>query len=100
MAREDKNVAVYTAFDDIEAFDPTTPEKNLLRAILLGALHDLKKEGDEKRKATEFFLIPEDDYIFSFVSICDYLNIDPNKILVVAGLHNESTDLTERKDLN
>lgn len=99
MPREDK-VAVHTAFEEIEAFDPTTPEKNLLRAILLGALHDLKKTVEEQKRATEFLLSPEDDYVFSFLSICDYLKIDPHKVLLIAGLEEQNGNRHQRKDLN
>ena len=88
MQREEKNTAIYVAYDDTQAFDGVGPEKHLLLAILLSALSDLKKPGDAGRKAVEYFLSTEDDYIFSFQSICDYLAIDPKQILMVTGLNH------------
>jgi hypothetical protein len=89
--KEQKNNIDFKGFEEFEPYDTSNPEKELLRAILVGALNDVKKKGYEKRKATEFFLSPEDDYIFSFLSICDFLRVNPNKVLVVAGL-KESTE--------
>lgn len=87
---KDEKVAVaHVGFEEFEPADPATPEKELLRAILVTALSDVKKAGEDKRRATEFFLSPEDDYIFSFLSICDYLRLDAKRILLVAGLGRE-----------
>ncbi len=90
MSKEEKNSVSYQAYDDYEHLDPSSAERDLLRAVLLGALQDIKKDGSEKRKATEFFLSPDDDYIFSFLSICDFLNIDPTKVLMVAGIEKSA----------
>lgn len=90
MSDKEKTQVVYHAYGDIDPLDPSDPEKELLRAILVGAIQDMRKESLEKRKATEFFLSPEDDYVFSFLSICDYLKIDPNKVLVVTGIKKGS----------
>ena len=89
MARQERDTAIYTAHDDCEPFDPSTPEKSLLRAILITAMADLKKSGDVARKAREYFLSAEEDYIFSFKSVCDYLNVDPKKVLMIAGLRRK-----------
>jgi hypothetical protein len=86
MSNEEKNVALYIAFEDIVPYDPALPERNLLRAIVLNALSDLKKAGEPQREATKFFLSDEEEYIFSFQSICNHLDIDPCRILTVAGL--------------
>lgn len=86
--KDEKTAVAHVGFEELEPADPSQPEKELLRAILVTALNDVKKSGDEKRKATEFFLSPDDDYIFSFLSICDYLKLDAKRILVVAGLGN------------
>jgi len=88
MAKERKNTAIYEAYDENEPFDAALPEKNLLRAILLTAMNDLTKPGDPARKATEFFLNKSEDYIFSFRSICNHLDIDPRTILIVTGLRS------------
>ncbi|MCO6431994.1 MAG: hypothetical protein J5J00_14135 [Deltaproteobacteria bacterium] len=86
MARERKNTAIYVAFDDSEPLDLAQPEKNLLKAILLTAMADLKKQGAVGRKAMEYFLSPEDDYLFSFRSVCAFLEVDAERILKVIGL--------------
>lgn len=86
MAQEDKNSAIFEAYDETLVFDPAAPEKNLLKAVLMSALADLRRNGEPHRKATEFFLSSEDDYLFSFRSICAYLDVDPKRILTVTGL--------------
>lgn len=86
MRNEDKDIALFTAYEDAEPFDPAGPEKNLLLAVLTSALSDLKQDGQPARRATEFFLSSDEDYIFSFRGICSYLDIDPGKVLMIAGL--------------
>lgn len=86
MAREKRNTAIYTAFDDHEANNLPVPEKGLLRAILLNAIADMNRHDETSRKAREYFLSKEDDYIFSFQAICSYLQINPRHILVLVGL--------------
>ncbi|RIL07322.1 MAG: hypothetical protein DCC75_10105 [Proteobacteria bacterium] len=95
MARELKNAEYHVGYDDMEPYDSAVPEKNLLKAILLSAMADLRKPGEVGRKATEFFLNPNDDYIFSFVSICDYLSIDPRRILRLTGLKITPSPVTQ-----
>jgi|688.fasta_scaffold1630390_1 hypothetical protein len=97
MSKEERNQISFQAYDDHEDFDISASEKELLRAILVGALQDIKKPGLEQRKATEFFLSPEDDYVFSFLSICDFLSLDPTKVLVVAGLEKGSRKIAEKE---
>ncbi|RMG43617.1 MAG: hypothetical protein D6719_03515 [Candidatus Dadabacteria bacterium] len=92
MPRDKKDTAIFTAYEEEGPFDSSVPEKNLLKAILLSAIADLKKTGETRKKATEFFLSEEDDYIFSFKSICSYLNVDPEIILMVAGLRGNPYD--------
>lgn len=86
MKREDKDVALYIAYEDASEPDQALPEKNLLRAILLSAMNDLSKPGKDAQKAAEYFLNPDESYLFSFRSICDQLGIDPKEILKLAGL--------------
>jgi len=89
MSKEEgRTTTIYTAYEEYLPHDPAAPEKNLLRAILLSAMLDLRKPGDASRRAAEYFLSPEDDYIFSFNAVCDYLNIDPDRILMVTGLQD------------
>ena len=51
MASDKKNTAIFTAFDDFEQPELATPEKNLLRAVLLNAIADMNREGEFSRKA-------------------------------------------------
>lgn len=101
MTIDEKNVTIHAAYDDVEPHDPIRPEKNLLLAVLLSAMSDLKQDGDVKRKACEFFLDREEDYLFSFRSICDYLSIDPDKVLVVTGIKrvNGEVKVTQSKPI-
>ena len=86
MSKEEKNTAIYVAYDEYEPFEGTLPERSLLSAILTTAMADLKKPGEHSRKAQEYFLSPDDEYIFSFLSVCNFLNIDPLRVLKVTGL--------------
>ena len=88
MSKQANETTVFIAFDDHVAYDPARPEKELLRAILLNALSDLKKPGELSRRAREYFLSPDEDYLFSFQSVCNFLNVDPKRILKVTGLQN------------
>lgn len=88
MARDNKNTAIFVAYDDDEPFDVARPERGLLRAILATALSDLKRPGEEGRSAYEYLLSPEEDYVFSFRAICDFLNVDPQKVLLVSGVNS------------
>ena len=90
--KEKRNTAIYFAYDDETPFDPVTCEKNLLRAVLMSAMYDLKKSGQVAEEAKHFFLSPEDDYLFSFNSICSYLGVDPKRILLVTGLQPQVSD--------
>lgn len=92
MSKEKAPTSIYTAFEDERPFDQVAPEKGLLNAILQSALLDLNKTGSERRKAIEYFLDPDEEYIFSFRSICDFLSVDANKILVVAGLRTSASN--------
>jgi hypothetical protein len=87
MANRDKrNTAIYTAFDDYDGSDIPIPEKGLLRAILLNAISDMNRSDEHSRRAKDYFLSKEDDYIFSFQAICSYLHINPHHILILVGL--------------
>jgi len=86
MGKEQKDTVIYIAYDDFEAFDSARPEKNLLLAILLTAMNDLKKNGQAARKALEYLLNPDEEYIFSFRSVCEHLDIDAERVLRCTGL--------------
>ena len=86
MAKEDKNTAIFIAYEEEGEPDSAVREKNLLRAVLLNAMNDLRKQGMFAHRATEYFLSPDEDYIFSFRSVCNHLNIDFKRVLLVMGL--------------
>lgn len=86
MTSEKRNTAIFTAFDDSEAPELATPERNLLRAVLLNAISDMNRDGEFSRKARDYFLNKEEDYLFSFQSVCGFLNINPHHILILVGL--------------
>jgi hypothetical protein len=103
MARENKrNTAIYTAFDDHDAAELPIPEKSLLRAILLNAIADMNRQDEHSRKARDYFLSKEDDYIFSFQAVCSFLNIDPKNILILVGLQQDprKKDTTSQSEVN
>ena len=90
MPKDDKNTAIYVGFEECLPYDTATPERNLLRAILLTAMSDLKRQGESHREASEFFLSEDESYVFSFVSICNHLDVDPKQILLVTGLAGDN----------
>ena len=92
MSKDKAPTSIHVAYEDESPFDLVAPEKGLLNAILQSALLDLNKRGPDRRKAMEYFLDPDEAYIFSFRSICDFLSVDPNKILVVAGLRTRKVN--------
>jgi hypothetical protein len=100
MMREGKNTAIYVGFDDFEQPELATPEKNLLRAILLNAIADVNRPGEFSRRAKDYFLSKEDDYIFSFQSVCSFLNINPYHILVLTGLEQSDRYVVKKPHKN
>ncbi|MCB0320729.1 MAG: hypothetical protein KDD60_07355 [Bdellovibrionales bacterium] len=99
MRNDDKNSAIYTAHEEHQAFDPTEPERNLQRAILLSALSDIQKGGSAAEEAKLFFLNEDDDYIFSFRTICYFLELDPTQVLRISGLERLAP-LGKKSDLS
>jgi hypothetical protein len=86
MSKDKAPTAIHIAYEDEAQFDVVAPEKGLLNAIIQSALLDLNRKGAERRRAIEYFLDTDEEYIFSFRSICDYLSVDANKILMVTGI--------------
>ena len=80
-----KNIALFTAYDE-HTHEISPSERNLFIAILTMALIDLQKDGMVGRKAREYFLSNDEGYLFSFLSICDFLEIDPQTILRIIEL--------------
>lgn len=91
MKKDDRETAIHIAYEDVEPFDYSQPEKNLLKALILNALSDLRRPGEPNRRAMEYFLSPEEDYLFSFRSVCTFLDVDPDKVLMVIGLRKPPT---------
>jgi len=89
MGREHKNTAIFSAYDDYEQPELATPEKNLLRAVLINAIADMGRPGEFSRRAKDYFMSTEDDYVFAFRSVCTYLNINPHHILILVGLEED-----------
>jgi|1048.fasta_scaffold45004_1 hypothetical protein len=54
-------------------------ENELMRAIILRVIEDLKKGGEFKEDAVAFLDSDDDEYVFSFRSICGHLGFDPGK---------------------
>jgi hypothetical protein len=90
MSQERKNTAIFTAFDDHEQPELATPERNLLRAVLINAIADMARPGEFSRRARDYFTSSEDDYVFAFRSVCQYLNVDPHHILMLVGLEENT----------
>jgi hypothetical protein len=96
MEKEKKETTVFVAYDGEQPFDPAAPEKNLLVAILTNAMNDAKRSGDDRQRAVEYLLSPDEEYIFSFRSICNLLDIDPSVVLQVIGLETVFQHSMER----
>lgn len=54
-------------------------ENELMRAIILRVIEDLKKGGELKDDAMEFLYDEDEEYVFSFKAICGHLGFDPGK---------------------
>ncbi len=54
-------------------------ENELMRAIILRVIEDLKKGGEFKDDAIAFLHSDEDEYVFSFKAICEHLGFDSGK---------------------
>lgn len=98
MTNEKRNTAIFTAYDDLEQPELATPERNLLRAVLLNAIADMNREGECSRKAKDYFLNREEDYLFSFQSVCSFLSINPHHILIIVGLEESERFPLQKKE--
>lgn len=99
-AGEIKDKALFTAYDDYNPNRVPDAQFGLLTAVLLNALNDLKKEGHIARRAEEYLLSNEEDHVFSFLSICDYLNVSPEAVLKSVGLVNNKKTVAEQLSNN
>lgn len=89
------DTAIYTAYDDHRAYDPAEAEKNLMRAVLKTAMDDISRRGEARRDARLFFNSNDDNYLFSFISICRHLCLCPHTIRELVGVR-PMPSLTER----
>lgn len=80
------DTAIYTAFEDHQTRDTALGEKGLMQAILRSAMDDLQKRGDVHRQARFFFLSNDDQYLYSFLSICGHLGLCAKTIREKLGL--------------
>ena len=100
MSEKVKNTVIYVANEDCLPSDPSESEKTLLIAVLEGAIDDLGKQGFEAKEAKRFFLNPDEEYLFSFKSICEHLNIPEKQVLILTGLTQDPEFMTSYKRLN
>ena len=94
--KDEKTTTIYYAYEDYDAFDPARPEKNLLRAVLISAMSDLRKRDSSSVKAREFFLSQGEEYLFSFQSICNFLDLDSKLVLMISGLYPKPAHLQKK----
>lgn len=80
VSRAEKFPSIDMSYDQGKSYNPIS---ELMRAIILRAIEDLKCEGELREDALNFFFDDGDegdedeDHIFSFPSICHYLGLDP-----------------------
>ncbi len=81
VSRAEKFPCIDMAYDQGKSYNPIS---ELMRAIILRAIEDLKCEGELRDDALAFFYDEggsddneDDDHVFSFASICEYLGLDP-----------------------
>lgn len=80
------DTAIYVAYDEHVAHDEAEAERNLMRGILQMAMEDLLRPGDVQRDARNYLLDNRDSYLYSFISICNHLNLCPVRIRRKCGL--------------
>lgn len=70
--------------------------RELMRAIMLLAIRDLQSSGRHRDEALAFFLSEEEDYLFSFTSICRYLGLDEQKAQEIVLMSQEKLKTRRR----
>ena len=61
------------------------PEKRLMGAVLEDAFHSIARYSSHEvlaKEALKWLLRDENDHLFSFVSVCEYLNLEPQAVRV------------------
>lgn len=77
---KERDLSILLSYEELPPYDPSFAEKDLMLAVLRRAMEDIGKQGVEAREAVRFFNSQDDGYLFSFLSICDYLNICPHRL--------------------
>ena len=72
------------------------PMADLMRSIILRAIDDIRNGGEVRAEALRYLSAEEDDYIFSFSSICEHFGIDTH-LLRNAILSDAATISTRRR---
>jgi len=69
------------------------PLSELMRALVLRAVDDLSTVGEFRDEALEWLYSDEEEYIFSFRAICQYMGFDAEKTrhLIIHPTHKIST---------
>lgn len=88
--RSKPETAIFIAHEDFTKRDIAEPEKNLMRAILRSAMEDIRKRGELYRDARRFFMSGDEFYVYSFLCICQHLDLCPRTIRTIMGLTEES----------
>ena len=99
--------AVHMSFDKLPEFDLAylddkgyTPLNELMRAIILRTIEDLNCTGEIRDEALAYLYseddeedVEENDYIFSFTSICNHFGLDAEKTrtAILSAEHRIST---------
>lgn len=78
---------IFTAYEEFEGLDTAEPEKNLMRAILQTAMDDIRKRGEPYREARRYLMSNDRFYVYSFLNVCQHLDLCPRKIRKLLGLH-------------
>ncbi len=55
------------------------PLSELMRAIILRVVDDLRSGGELRAEAVAYLNDEDEEYIFSFISICRHFDLDPAK---------------------
>ena len=84
-------VVVFTAFEDFSAPDSAEAERNLMRAILRSAMDDMRKRGEPYRDARRYLMSNDNYYLYSFMSVCQHLDLCPKTIRRLVGLNEEGS---------
>lgn len=67
-----------------DEFHFLSPEKALCFGVFLRAFDDLQEIDEYRKDAIRWFLVLDGDHHgFSFVKVCDALDIDPLRVLIV-----------------